>query len=378
MFESFRVWVRTRRWLPVVATAAVTAVAAGAALSTDAKSIAGSRAGCTVAPGSRIVSIDAAGHVVPRGTPGSALRYEYGKGVFSVVPPAGWRPTTATDAQLAIYGFVPRPKSGAARARWMADYSRYTRSVPPPLCQPRREVTNALISSKYWSGVIDHCNLGQCNRSEGSWIVPRFSRPTGCDVNAHHSVWTGLGGLASGTFASPGLIQSGITASGSGVPTGFWEALLQSNGRVTYDTGGSLGVPTIGHTYTSTTVYNRLSTPANFTFQLLDRTNGTRTSVTLTQVGTHRLAEFWNGRSSEFINESPALADLTPTDMMKPGSGVMHWISSLTNGVSSTTSTYTPDTVKLTSNGTSTGNLKELAHNLVSGGAFDSQWVACH
>ena len=45
-------------------------------------------------------------------------------------PPAGWDPVAASDAQLAAFGFNPRPADGPERAEWEKAFANYRGAEP--------------------------------------------------------------------------------------------------------------------------------------------------------------------------------------------------------------------------------------------------------
>ena len=55
-----------------------------------------------------------------------------------ITPPAGFRPTEATDKELAAFGFAPRPSSGAPRRDWDAAFANYrgVAATDGPRCAP--------------------------------------------------------------------------------------------------------------------------------------------------------------------------------------------------------------------------------------------------
>src|SRR5438067_4341889 len=64
----------------------------------------------------------------PQANDGLGRRYEFtqlGDAHEDVAPP-GWRPAQASDHELRVYGFPPRPKEPTARQRWEAHAERWT------------------------------------------------------------------------------------------------------------------------------------------------------------------------------------------------------------------------------------------------------------
>ena len=49
-------------------------------------------------------------------------------------PPDGWQPLTASDEQLTLYDFPPRPTDPDELAQWNDDYSNFQGFYDDPLC----------------------------------------------------------------------------------------------------------------------------------------------------------------------------------------------------------------------------------------------------
>lgn len=63
--------------------------------------------------------VDGTGAIVTGPGPGIGQIRRYGvpgEGAFTIVAPADFVPTLATDRELAVYGYPPRPSSGDDRA----------------------------------------------------------------------------------------------------------------------------------------------------------------------------------------------------------------------------------------------------------------------
>ena len=89
---------------------------------------------------------DAAGRVYDEPAPDRAKVEQFrdaGTVWDEITPPAGFRPTEATDAELAAFGFAPRPASGPARQDWDATFANY-RGVAPAAderrCAPSSDI----------------------------------------------------------------------------------------------------------------------------------------------------------------------------------------------------------------------------------------------
>lgn len=131
-----------------------------------------------------------------------------GHSLVRPVPPPGFDPGNATDAQLASYGFPPRPADTAEAATWQQDVKRY-RSVPPP---PFIIETNvrAGVQAGPCSSDIQLCwggYLASSSTFTTSYIdyYEPYQAQSSCTGDAV-ATWTGIGGLAGPTIR---LAQAG-------------------------------------------------------------------------------------------------------------------------------------------------------------------------
>lgn len=76
---------------------------------------------------------------------GATYNYDMGHGVVAhmTMPPAGFDALTASDAQLAEYGFPARPTDPAQLATWEQAMSHVTVAAPPPFLVELPNVTSA-------------------------------------------------------------------------------------------------------------------------------------------------------------------------------------------------------------------------------------------
>lgn len=72
---------------------------------------------------------DGFGRVYSYGGPGDDIKM--------VMPPPGFDPLTATDGELAMYGFEARPSDPALLDHWKSLYVNYHVTVPGPMCVTR-------------------------------------------------------------------------------------------------------------------------------------------------------------------------------------------------------------------------------------------------
>ena len=65
--------------------------------------------------------------------------YTFADGFHEVVPPANFDPASASDSELSVYGFPPRPTDPAALAKWNAlarNWNPRLRDLNPHPCVP--------------------------------------------------------------------------------------------------------------------------------------------------------------------------------------------------------------------------------------------------
>jgi len=135
-------------------------------------------------------------------------------------PPTGFRPAIATEAELARYGFPPRPPhaAGARIGRMWAET--FERDAPFTVAQlakasylvsqPRQPSIVNGDNSENWSGVVVRYRAGDpINLAiAGTWNVPSLaSAGAGTQLIG---IWIGLDGSAADTL---GLSQAGIAGS---------------------------------------------------------------------------------------------------------------------------------------------------------------------
>lgn len=127
--------------------------------------------------------------------PGGGTSYDYqvlGSTVRHYVPPKGFQPDTASDAQLNEYGFPPRPAPGAARTRWESEMRGWKGMATPP---PFLTETRTSADSKYfntWSGYAVTGAAGTYTHAEGWYVEPSFYSSV-CSTNSEVT-WAGIGG----------------------------------------------------------------------------------------------------------------------------------------------------------------------------------------
>lgn len=139
---------------------------------------------------------------------GGGFSYDYnvdGATVQFYVPPAGFNPSTATNAQLDEYGFPERPTDPSALAAWQTDMNTWTGAVTPPSFLAE---TNSDADSTYtnnWAGFAVTGSNAPYTHAETSYLEPSFGSSV-CSSNADVT-WAGIGGYMDGK----GVSQDGTT-----------------------------------------------------------------------------------------------------------------------------------------------------------------------
>lgn len=145
--------------------------------------------------------------------PGGGHAYIYlqnGHRVRFLVPPKGFRPATATAAQLAEYGLPARPKSKANLAGWEKEMRRAKSVVPPPFLTESHSRAYDTTTSNNWSGYAATGSTGAFKHAEAWYWEPTYYSSS-CSTNEAVE-WAGIGGYFSN---SGGLGQDGTA---HGVP----------------------------------------------------------------------------------------------------------------------------------------------------------------
>jgi hypothetical protein len=246
---------------------------------------------------------------------GAATVYRFelaGSPVEQRIPPASWRPLTATAAELAFYGIPARPADPAARAAWTAEWHNYTGFAAPGICtrvgvksnrasRPagpfRAGISND--SSRNWSGMV-------ANAHTFTKVYANIGQPTthvGC-VHDAHSTWVGLGGW----YTNNRLLQNGTDDNGPlNKPYAWWEAIdpyfdtkEQVEYNLTVSPGASVNMST---TYTP---------GGNGSVSFAWHNNNTGKVATvgpLTSIAGAPTRYYYDGSSAEVIDERPTLSD---------------------------------------------------------------------
>lgn len=158
---------------------------------------------------------------------GSSVKYKVnGSIVTELIPPPGFRPTSASAAQLNEYGFPPRPTNSTQLAAWEKEMSSWTGAAPPtPFLTQVHTHTDMIAdteSNNIWAGYVitaQPSSISSFSQAEGFYDEPTFA-PSRC-ASTTEVTWAGLGGW---NGASP-LAQNGTVWNSNGVDAhqAWWE-----------------------------------------------------------------------------------------------------------------------------------------------------------
>ena len=228
------------------------------------------------------------------------------------IPPAGFHPTKATDAQLQEYGFQPRPTDPEGLAMWndvMKDYK--TTPIPKIIAMLDTQTDGNESSGAYnaseaqstnWSGVQNF----RTSSSQPAFteVQANFYQPamkSDSVPGSSESTWVGLGGDGAYDNSPYGLIQAG-TSWYNGVYNGWWELWYQ--GCAT----GQTNISFIVRPGDNIHVYVGYNTGTKATgVQIIDQTNGDFSTFSK-NVGTID-GQYFQGNTAEFIDERQSLKD---------------------------------------------------------------------
>ncbi|GLY79745.1 G1 family glutamic endopeptidase [Actinoallomurus iriomotensis] len=286
---------------------------------------------CQKYPVEETYSIDSAGRRSVAADDTGKVRV-FGKGGNTMkvaVPPADFDPHTATDAQLRMYGFPPRPKSGPARTRWDALYPHHQIDfVLPEMCsdphvthRPPQRTKSALapdpLTSDNWSGgiAVNPPDEPPFTSAFVRWQEPSFNAV--CPTASGYSIWSGIGGWDTGDRPVWGLLQAGVDNIGGSGPNdayAFWEALNQNKDQTLPEQHiVNMKVSALDQVQ-SMTYYNPIDKTVSFQIYNLT-TNKLATlgpwSTIVDPIGSVKgfASDYYDGWTGELIAERPSVDD---------------------------------------------------------------------
>lgn len=218
------------------------------------------------------------------------------------VPPEGFDPTSATEDQLAEYGYPPRPTDPTEEAEWEQAVS-IPRSTPEPF-MPDVTGFSASLSNSHWSGNIT--TGGGFTYAEADYTEPSFDN-TVCNASAEVT-WAGIGGGPNATSGSA-LFQDG-TAHSNKLNIGFsnhqpwWEIAFQNKSSSAHQFANG-ATASAGDAVTAIT--DTQSQPGYVSFSVFDYTKGQTWQATVARNGATP-----NPATAEMIAERPSVSGSFP------------------------------------------------------------------
>jgi hypothetical protein len=321
-----------------------TAAAFGA--TTDTAATGGTLRDCQKYPVAETYSIDSAGRrSFAAGDTGKVEVFGKGGNTMKVaVPPASFDPHTATDAQLRMYGFPPRPESGPARTRWDALYPNHKIDyVLPEMCsdphvthRPAPRTQPALaptpLTSENWSGgmAVNPPDEPPFTSAFVRWQEPSFN--AGCPTASGYTIWSGIGGWFT-TAPVWGLLQAGVDnigGSGPNVDYAFWEALNQNEDQTLPEQHITNLKVSARDQVQSMTYYNPIDKTVSFQIYNLTTnklaTLGPWSTIIDTTGHVKGLAsDYYDGSTAELIAERPSV-DGNYLNLRQPQTGYSQFL----------------------------------------------------
>jgi hypothetical protein len=165
---------------------------------------------------------------------GSVVEYNvHGRLVQNLIPPSGFRPESASAAQLDEYGFPPRPTDPTLLARWQDEMSGWKGAAPPTpfLAETHTQVTADTVNHPIWAGyavTAEPGSISAFSHVEGWYYEPTFgsSRCT----STTEVTWAGLGGYYN-PYNGGWLAQDGTAwnSNGADAHEAWWEIVPANN-----------------------------------------------------------------------------------------------------------------------------------------------------
>ena len=158
-----------------------------------------------------VMALHADGSQAPaRDNDGQGRIYTFANEARAIYPPTGFKPFTATDQELATYGFEPRPTDPALMGHWHSLYANYRNDnrSDPVVCKTKQSANWVGTTSCCWSGAV---NNGA--PPEGYWTAQLGFQQSAFDnlpncagiTGSSYLTWAGLGGWYGGYK----LVQAG-------------------------------------------------------------------------------------------------------------------------------------------------------------------------
>ncbi len=224
--------------------------------------------------------------------------------------PDGFTPVTATDAQLAEYGFPARPKDATALAAWTSKWSRFKtkRSASDPVLTLMTSTESAntvspqvnppahVGSPATWSGYGDYdVDVNEFAAVTGEYYQPTYGSSSAS--GAQELSFVGLGGYMANSSL---MVGSGMQGPASSPSYYAWYGYANSSGTSTFLTYS--GAVNVGDDIDLQTFWQPSSNyPAAFCFFDFN----TMTNFYITSQLT---SAYYDGQTAEFIDGRPSVA----------------------------------------------------------------------
>jgi Peptidase A4 family len=206
-------------------------------------------------------------------------------------PPAGFDPLTASDAELQLWGFPPRPSNDAGLEDWRELVGNYKQAAILPGCRQTEKKRGYLGESLNfrWSGYED---VEPSNQSKWHAVIGTFYQPykhSACSSNANVASWVGLGGNY-----TPRFMQTGTEAEANGTYNAWIEIYAKG-----YNTSYEIpSFPIEGTNYIR--LYAGYNKSLEIAYFYITNDHTGQTVLTEWHIGT----QFYDGSSAEWIDEA--------------------------------------------------------------------------
>lgn len=294
-----------------------------------------------------------------------------------LVPPDGFVPLTASDEDLARYGFPARPDKSDIDSfnEWEQLMANYTGTPEPELSVkirpsepdvPRDTEIQPRVSTRYssnWSGYVT--DLGVNSSSFYTQVQMDYTQPTVTSASGTcvNSYWVGLGG-----YNTKKLVQAGTATNGTSDHYAWYE-YLSDTGDWIYMTRLNLDVRAGDsiHVYISFQAANNI-----FSYYIANNTTGQSVANTVSLT----TATQFDGTTAEWVVERCSNA-FGPQNLGNYGTMTLKNCKATLNSsntwynLGSLSNLYQ---VTMTSNGLSSGRVLSVPGSIVSNNQFTCTW----
>lgn len=293
------------------------------------------------------------------------------------VPPEDFNPLTASDAELAMYYFPPRPDTNdkASYSEWIDVMSNYTGTPEPEgmvssteiIIEQKPTISPLSIGSRnsnIWSGY--ESNLGASSSKFYTQVQMDYTQPAIKSISGTciNSYWVGLGGRNTRR-----LVQAGTATKGTSEHYAWYEYLSDTGKTVSM-----IKLPIVIsagdriHVYISFQKSNNL-----FSYYIANNTTGKSTSGIINNLPS---STQFDGTTAEWIVER-CTSNGSPTNLGNYGSITLTNCKAMLNTSSSWTNlNSTTGLVKVTMKNlnSSSGHILSQPGNVTSSNAFTCTW----